>query len=42
MNWWQCTLVEESDGEDFYGMKKINEEDTKEEEERTPSIAQAL
>ena len=29
MNRCQSTLVEESDGEDFFEMKKINEEDTK-------------
>ena len=45
MNRCQSTLVEESDGEDFFEMKKINEEDTKKkisEEERTLNIAQAL
>ena len=45
MNRWQSTLVEESDGEDFFEMKKIYEEDVKkkmnEEEECTLSIAQA-
>ena len=44
MNRWQCTLVEEYDGEDFL-MEKVNEEDTKkinEEDEQRRRYTQAL